>query len=151
MRTYLKKNKNKLNLTKKNTKFSYIKTQKIIVLTFLQMLNTVKLYHWKTHSYAQHKASDKLYSELNENIDSFVETMLGKHGNRVDLTNIKCLPLFDYNSLKGFQQKVNQYKTFLINMTYNADLNLTNNSDLLNIRDEILGNINQFEYLLTFY
>ena len=25
------------------------------------------------------------------------------------------------------------------------------NSDLLNIRDEILGNLNQFEYLLTFH
>ena len=148
MRTYLKKNK--LNKTRKNKKFSYKYTQKIIVLTFLQILNTVKLYHWKTHSYAQHKATDKLYSDLSDNIDTFVETMLGKHGNRVDLTNVKSLPLFDYNNLNSFKQKINQYRTFLINMTNDANLNLTNNSDLLNIRDEILGNINQFEYLLTF-
>ena len=31
-----------------------------IVTMFLQMLNTVKLYHWKTSSYAQHKATDSL-------------------------------------------------------------------------------------------
>ncbi len=35
-------------------------------------------------------------------------------------------------------------------MNKDAGLNITNNSDLLNIRDEILGNLNQFTYLLTF-
>ena len=153
----MKHSRMKSNRTKKNTTRKYRSnsienkyTQETIVLTFLQMLNTVKLYHWKTHSYAQHKATDELYSELNDNIDSFVETMLGKKGNRVNLTKVKCLPLDDYNNLASFEQKVNQYRTFLINMTNDANLNITNNSDLLNIRDEILGNINQFAYLLTF-
>jgi hypothetical protein len=114
------------------------------------MLNTVKLYHWKTHSYAQHKATDELYSKLNENIDTFVEIMLGKHGNRVDLTQVKSIPLFDYSNLNSFINKINEYKQFLIHMTSDDNLNLTNNSDLLNVRDELLGNLNQFEYLLTF-
>ena len=35
-------------------------------------------------------------------------------------------------------------------MTADAGLNITNNSDLLNVRDELLGNLNQFTYLLTF-
>jgi hypothetical protein len=30
-----------------------------IVPTFLHMLNTVKLYHWKTLSFATHKATDE--------------------------------------------------------------------------------------------
>jgi hypothetical protein len=30
-----------------------------IVTMFLQMLNTVKLYHWKTSNYAEHKATDE--------------------------------------------------------------------------------------------
>ena len=149
-----KNSKTKMNRTRKNNTHKHSienkYTQDTIVLTFLQMLNTVKLYHWKTHSYAQHKATDGLYSELNDNIDSFVETMLGKKGNRVNLTKVKCLPLDDYDRLGSFEQKVNQYRSFLINMTNDANLNITNNSDLLNIRDEILGNINQFSYLLTF-
>jgi len=124
--------------------------QERIVLTFLQMLNTVKLYHWKTHNYAQHKATDELYSQLNKNIDTFVETMLGKSGNRINLTKVKSLPLDDYDSLGAFEKKVSEYKEFLINMTKDSHLNITNNSDLLNIRDEILGNMNQFSYLLTF-
>jgi DNA-binding ferritin-like protein len=156
MKTYFKKYKNiKTNTRKNKSKYNKISykakyTQQIVVLTFLQMLNTVKLYHWKTHSYAQHKATDELYTKLNENIDTFVEIMLGKHGNRVDLTQVKSIPLYDYSNLNSFRNKINEYKQFLINMTSVDNLNLTNNSDLLNVRDELLGNINQFEYLLTF-
>ena len=125
-------------------------TQKRIVTMFLQMLNTVKLYHWKTSSYAQHKATDELYGNLNTNIDSFVEVMLGKTGGRVNLTFVKTLPLLDYTNVADFKREVAKYKQFLIDMNKDADLNITNNSDLLNIRDEILANLNQFTYLLTF-
>ena len=121
-------------------------TQQQIVTTFLQMLNTVKLYHWKTNSYAQHKATDELYANLNTNIDTFVEIMLGKTGARVNLTGHKSIPLLDYTNTGDFTQEINKYKEFLININISA----TNNSDLLNVRDEILGNLNQFTYLLTF-
>jgi len=58
-----------------------------IVQKFLVLLNTVKLFHWKTTSFAAHKASDELYSSLNSNIDKFVEVLLGKlNGERVQLT-----------------------------------------------------------------
>lgn len=117
---------------------------------FLQMLNTVKLYHWKTYSYSQHKATDELYTNLNANIDSFVEVMLGKTGGRVNLTGQKTLPLLDYSNVVDFTKEINTYKQFLIDMNKELGLNITNNSDLLNIRDEILGNLNQFTYLLTF-
>jgi DNA-binding ferritin-like protein len=133
-----------------NNKVSNKYTQQSIVLMFLQMLNTVKLYHWKTSSYAQHKATDGLYSNLNENIDTFVEVMLGKSGGRINLTGTKSIPLLDYTDVSNFKKEVEKYKQFLINMNKDVGLNITNNSDLLNIRDEILGNLNQFTYLLTF-
>ena len=125
-------------------------TQQRIVTMFLQMLNTVKLYHWKTSSYAQHKATDELYGNLNTNIDSFVEVMLGKTGGRVNLTFVKTLPLLDYTNVADFKREIAKYKQFLIDMNKDTTLNITNNSDLLNIRDEILANLNQFTYLLTF-
>ena len=125
-------------------------TQQHIVTMFLQMLNTVKLYHWKTTSYAQHKATDELYANLNTNIDTFVEIMLGKTGTRVNLTGQKTLPLLDYTNVEDFKNEIEKYKHFLIDMNKDAGLNITNNSDLLNVRDEILGNLNQFTYLLTF-
>jgi len=117
-----------------------------LVIIFLRMLNTVKLYHWKTTSHSQHKATDELYSNLNSSIDSFVEIMLGKDGSRVNLTNVKSIPLNDYTNLSDFKQEVDMYKEYLINL----QVNTKKDTDLLNIRDEILGHLNQFTYLLTF-
>jgi DNA-binding ferritin-like protein len=157
MKTFAKRHSSKekkrsKSITRKNHSSSISQsTQQRIVAMFLQMLNTVKLYHWKTHSYSQHKATDQLYSDLNDNIDTFVEVMLGKNGSRVNLTGQKTLPLLDYTNVNDFKKEVEKYKQFLIDMNQKADLNITNNSDLLNIRDEILGNMNQFTYLLTFH
>jgi hypothetical protein len=121
-----------------------------IVIMFLQMLNTVKLFHWRTFSYPEHKATDELYSNLNSNIDTFVETMLGKKGGRINLVKQKTLPLLAIENINDFKKEITQYKNFLINMSKDSELNTSSNSDLLNIRDEILGNLNQFTYLLTF-
>ena len=54
---------------------SLIGFQKEISVVFLEMLLMVKLFHWKTTSYATHKATDELYDKLNENIDSFIEIL----------------------------------------------------------------------------
>jgi hypothetical protein len=125
-------------------------SQQHIVLMFLQMLNTVKLYHWKTSSYAMHKATDDLYSNLNSSIDSFVEIMLGKTGGRVNLTGSKTLPLLDYTDVSGFKKEIEMYKNFLIGLSSDSGYDTKKNTDLLNVRDEILGHLNQFTYLITF-
>lgn len=122
-------------------------SQQKTVTMFLQMLNTIKLYHWKTTSYAQHKATDDLYTSVNASVDLFVETMLGKTGGRVNLTGVKHLSLMDYTNLSDFKKEVEGYKKFLTGM---SDSMWKDNSDLMNIRDEILGFLNQFTYLLTF-
>lgn len=134
------------SMRKKTGKYS----QQNIVLMFLQMLNTVKLYHWKTSSYAEHKATDELYAKLNAGIDSFVEIMLGKTGSRVSLTGTKSIPLLDYTDVSHFKQVIQKYKDYLIGMSTNSSLDIQSNSDLMNERDTILGNLNQFTYLLTF-
>jgi len=146
-KSMFKKSMNKTRRVKNNV---YKYTPENIVTMFLQMLNTVKLFHWRTYSHSQHKASDDLYSNLNSNIDTFVETMLGKTGGRVNLTKQKTLPLLAIENINDFKKEITQYKNFLINMSKDSELNTTGNSDLLNIRDEILGNLNQFTYLLTF-
>ena len=120
-----------------------------IVTMFLQMLNTTKLYHWKTKSFAQHKATDELYSALNSTIDKFVEVMLGKtDGKRINLTNTKTLPLLDCNDVNCFKREIDKYKNYLIGLTSALDKN--KDTDLLNIKDEMLGHLNQLTYLLSF-
>ena len=142
----------KINTTRRlhNSSSKNTYSHQHIVSMFLQMLNTVKLYHWKTTSFAQHKATDELYSALNDSIDTFVETMLGKTGSRVNLTGTKSIPLLDYTDVSGFKKEVEKYKTFLISMGSDSTLRSNVNTDLLNIRDELLGHLNQFTYLLTF-
>jgi hypothetical protein len=76
--------------------------------------------------------------------------MLGKTGSRVNLTGQKALPLMDYTNLSDFKRTIELYKQFMINMTKDTSLNISSNSDLMNVKDEILGNLNQFTYLLTF-
>jgi hypothetical protein len=138
-----RKTRKQYNKSRRTKKVSF--TDQSIVLQFLQMLNTVKLYHWKTTSYAEHKATDELYSSLNGNIDKFVEVMLGTNENRVSLVNVHALPLVDFSNISDFKKEIENYKHFL-----NSLSNSLFNTDLLNIRDEILGDLNQFSYLLTF-
>ena len=120
-----------------------------IVIYFLEMLHTIKLFHWKTTGYAIHKATDDLHSKLSESVDSFVEIMLGKHGGRVQLQSQTTLTVKDYASTAkdSFKKEIEEYKEFLQKLTNTLDA--SKDSDLLNIRDEMLGQLNQFTYLLT--
>ena len=118
-----------------------------IVHTFLDMLNTVKLYHWRTRSFAEHKATDDLYSKLNEHIDQFVEVLLGKDASRIQMVD-RRLQLIDIASNADMRQYMFECRAFLVDMSRYFDVK--QDSDLLNIRDELLADVNQFLYLLTF-
>ena len=121
-----------------------------ITVVFFEILLMVKLFHWKTYSYATHKATDKLYDSLNDNMDKFIEVLLGKTGTRINLSNKKSISLVDLTSQEQLKAKVESFKKYLVSLTNNRSLNSMNDTDLLNIRDEILGDLNQFLYLLTF-
>lgn len=142
------------NLKKSNSKSQkiYSKSQLTedkksnIVRKFIETLNLVKLYHWKTRSFSQHKATDELYGKLNEHIDKFVEVLLGKSESRIHMVNQR-IQLMDQN-LKTFKTKIYEFRAFLVDM--DRYFGTKQDTDLLNIRDEILADINQFLYLLTF-
>jgi len=144
--------KRKVGETRKNGKSSSsIRTfKKEITIKFFEMLLMVKLFHWKTYSYATHKATDELYSKLNDDIDKFIEILLGKTGSRIDLMGHKSISLIDLNSPDQLKSKIESFKSYLVGLTNNKGLSSMTNTDLLNIRDEILGDMNQFLYLLTF-
>jgi len=142
-RRYSKKTKSRSNRTRKSRTGNPAK----LVKMFLEMLNTVKLYHWKTRSFSLHKATDELYGKLNEHIDTFVEILLGKDQSRIHGMD-HDVKLFDYNKKQDFQSRILQYRSFLIGLSHHFDS--SRDTDLLNVRDEILGDINQFLYLMTF-
>ena len=148
----------KKNLRKRPIQQSLKNNKKIYkdsVYYFLQMLNTIKIYHWKTTDYSTHKATDELYSELNDKVDEFVEVMLGKSDvagkNRSLFLNIKYLSLNSFNNNNDLKKEIEKYKSFLISCSNNAQMKHQNNSDLLALRDEILALLNKFLYLITLH
>lgn len=148
------KRKNNLGKTLRNrgnnnTKVISDFTKQITVL-FLEMIMMIKLFHWNTHSYATHKATDELHEKLNSHVDRFMEVLFGKTGKRTDLTNKKNILLFDLTNNAQLINKINLFKDYLVNLNSNKALNILGNYDLLTIRDEILADLNQFLYLLTF-
>ena len=124
--------------------------QKEITVRFLEMLLLIKLFHWKTTSYPTHKATDDLYTKFNLNMDSFVEILLGKTGMRTQLTSDKTIRLNDLNSIEELKSAVVEFKSYLVSLNDNAAMKKMLNTDLFNIRDTILGDMNQFLYLLSF-
>jgi len=113
-----------------------------IVGTLTDMLHVVKLHHWRTHDYSVHKATDNLHEALSEQVDSFVEKLLGSKHTRSNLTDLR---MRSYNTLPALKQRVEYYKRYL------RDMPASLGTDLLNIRDELLGSLNQFSYMLSLH
>jgi hypothetical protein len=144
-----------------------------IVELFFEMLHTIKLYHWKTISYAQHKATDELHEKLSENTDKFVEIMIGKiikDDGRMPNQSVAddlspssagklptsrdrvqyrgdSIPIYDFQSKQDFVKKLEHYISMLQDFNNRFDSKI--DSDLLNIRDEMSGDINQTLYLFS--
>jgi hypothetical protein len=107
-----------------------------ITLYFLEVLNSIKLFHWNTSSFAAHKASDELHSKLSENIDKFVEILL--RDKRIEFFKVNT-PIYNL-SKPNFTRYLSKFDSYILS------LNLDN--DLANIRDEMSADIHQFFYLL---
>lgn len=114
-----------------------------IVSHLLTIRNQVKLYHWQTGSFARHKATDDLTAALDASIDTFVEVYMGKYGRPAVSGSIK-LHNFSESAARSFVAKETKYLEAELPRKIKKD-----DSDLLNIRDEILAELNKVLYLFT--
>jgi len=125
---------------------------RLVIPKFLEMINTIKIYHWKTSSYATHKATDQLFADLNTKTDDFVEVLLGKSEiNRNKVLVFPGVAIKMFSSNVECRRIVEGYKKFLLELPANKNFNAMANVDLLTIRDEIMVLLNQFLYLLTLH
>ena len=116
-----------------------------IVKNLLTAQNQMKLFHWQTISFAQHQAFGDIYDNLSDLIDEFVEVCMGKHG-RPEFESEFNLVMYNSNSIN-----VDEYITTVIEFLLSFD-NVYDDridSDLLNLRDEMLAQFNKLKYLLT--
>jgi hypothetical protein len=105
--------------------------------------NQIKLYHWQTKQFSRHTATDALTAALDLSIDNFVESYMGRYGRPKVSGSIK-LHNFSESAAKSFVAKETKYlETDLPRTIGKTD------SDLLNIRDEILAELTKVSYLFT--
>ena len=116
-----------------------------IVQMLLQFQISVKVLHWQTTSYATHIATDSLYKNLSANIDKFVEVMQGKSG-RVKFAKNSDVLLLNFDKKAGLNLLKFIRSWLETELTKSLD---KHDSDLLNIRDEMLSDVNPTIYLFS--
>ncbi len=113
---------------------------------FLQLRDQLKLYHWQTRVYARHVATDKILESLEKSIDSYVEIYIAKYG-RPRLSGKNATITVHNISEAGAVRLVHSAMKY-IQGPLSKRLQASD-TDLFNIRDELLADLNQLLYLFT--
>lgn len=116
-----------------------------VISPLLSILNQLKIYHWQTYSFSQHESFGSAYDSLSEKIDQFVEVYQGVFG-RVKAENGS----FEFevvNLTENFTETIDSWISYL--RSFSEDPQISQHSDLLNIRDEMLACVNKLKYLIT--
>lgn len=115
---------------------------------FLGLQTQIKVLHWQTKgvgSHTKHNAFGDFYDTIDGLIDNFVEQAMGKYG-RFELNQeTNTIELMNYNET-DLEKFIESLRNVLVNMSKEYDETDTN---LINLRDEMLGEVNKLSYLLT--
>lgn len=99
-------------------------------------------------SFGRHKATDDLVDRLDDNIDKFTEAYMGRYGRPKFTSKTGKLQVYDATDKKAPQllSEIVQWLTRDLTRLLKKE-----DTDLLNIRDEILGDVQQARYLFTLH
>ena len=113
---------------------------------FLHLRNQIKLYHWQTRVYSRHIATDGVLEKLDKSIDSYVEIYIGKYG-RPKVSGKNATITLHNLTEAGATRLVNSAIKYLQG-PLTKTLKPAMDTDLMNIRDEIIADLNQLLYPL---
>lgn len=114
--------------------------------SFLSTQIQFKILHWQTKGYARHVAFGDIYDSLDELVDEYVEVAMGKWG-RFNVDNKTNTIVYKNLSEVNMVEFLQDFKGKLYMIT--TELDQEKDTDLLNLKDEILAKINKLAYLLT--
>lgn len=115
--------------------------QELILTMFFKHQLQLKMYHFQTKLYGAHKASDAYLITFAVNLDKFMEVSQGIHGN----LTMKQLTLdFPIATDETIIAEISTFSSLL------RKLDLSESSELANIRDGMVADAEQLKYLLTF-
>lgn len=119
----------------------------MIALKFMFVRDQMKLYHWTTNNYSRHIASDAFVDNLSLKMDTFMEVIQGTENKRLNIKN---------NSKFNFKRETDKSIIVLLEdfkewLSFDLPKYINKkNTDLFNIRDDILSDVNNTLYLFTF-
>lgn len=116
-----------------------------LILKLVQIQVQFKFLHWQTYGDAKHRLYGDIYDKLGDLIDEFTEVMMGKYG-RPEFNPEFAISFQDCNSVV-MQDLMDGITEFIVSIS--DDLDPKYDTDLLNIKDEMLALINKSKYLLT--
>ena len=104
----------------------------------------VKLFHFQTDTYGAHKASDAYLEKYALNMDRFLEVLQGVYGKIT-------LKKYMITGVSHTNENINKHLNGVI-LYLEKKINdiLGEHTELINIRDELLSELEQLKYLLTF-
>jgi hypothetical protein len=113
---------------------------------FLHLKDQIKLYHWQTRVYSRHIATDNVLEKLEKSIDSYVEIYIGKYGRPKVSGKNASITLHNLSEAGATRLIVAAVKYLQGPLTKTLK---AIDTDLMNIRDEIVADLNQLLYLFT--
>jgi hypothetical protein len=119
---------------------------RVFIKKMLESVHMIKLYHWKTKSYATHKATDGLHGKLGEIVDRYVEVLIGKVNLNLNMSDYSELHLKNLKDNDELEVFIKELIEFLLKI--HKQLDMERDVDLMTLRDEIISELNQFLYLL---
>lgn len=112
---------------------------------FLSIQSQLKVNHWQTKKYGRHQAYGQAYDDFSELTDEFLEVAMYKYG-RFNLSDEdKTLEIYNLNDL-SIKEMID--KSVMALMEFDNELS-DKDTDLLNLRDELVAVLNKMGYLLT--
>lgn len=110
-----------------------------IIYKFFEHFIHIKMFHFQTKKFADHKSSDKYLESFLNNFDKFAE--VAQHSKKLENNNLNfnCKMI---NKCHLCVDVLDEFKFFLQNLSLSNGLSA--------IRDEMLNDIDQFKYLLQF-
>lgn len=114
------------------------------ITLLLQLRTDIKLFHWKTGSFAHHKISDELLSSIDGLSDKLVESICGVYGIRPEMEN----QLIRITNISEVSKMVSAIK--LVGFELRKQTPVLENTEIANIRDELLDSMDKALYLLSF-
>lgn len=120
-----------------------------IFATLTMYLVQVKIYHLQTLNYSRHVASGDLYDSMTKHIDRFMELYKARYGPVRFVQPDDRIELMNVTDPMALSHLLLPYIAYLESDLV-AGLRASHDSDLLNLRDEMLADANQTRYLFQF-